>query len=723
MRTFFNLPFNKRIKRFPVDLAVFKRGHQGRYGSFEHGHSLSCMRQTELNLSVCNAIGKKALSAALIFSLFCGAFMEFPSAYATTSHHLGSANRNSVAVSAVKDIQRDNWASAFQKIGQSKDPLYMNLYLWLLFTKMETKDWKDGNYLRLTRFIRENKDWPKLSKLVLLVEGVMPYSLSNAEVLAWYNDYPPQTLNGMERYMEALMIEGKHDQARKYLENWWATTVVSRDQQREIYQKFGQFLTIDAHKKRFDYLLLNGHYDNARGIARVLENGYPELAEARIALAQNSGAAEGLLARVPSNLQKDPGLLYERLHWRREKGLDAAAIEILNYQPPSDKILNKEDWWKERHIMIRRSLEKHDYKAAYKLASNHIQSDGVPYAEAQFLSGWLALRYMQKPKEALNAFTEMYPKMKTPISKSRAAYWAGRAASDAGNRELATDWYKKAAQFRTVFYGQLAANALTIQGDLGAHEIPALSSADDQSFKNNDLVKISEIFQAAGDKDNSGRFLKAFVQSEAKAGAYRFAAEKAADMGEYSLAVSIAKDAMKDGWIMTKQAYPVVTHWIPDTNGVELALVHGIIRQESVFDTYAMSHAGAMGLMQLMPATAREVAGKMEMSFSQEWLHTRPEYNTKLGSAYLARLLRKYDNFYPLAIAAYNAGPGRVDGWIKTFGDPRQQGMDVVDWIEMIPVSETRNYVQRVTEGMYVYRLRLRGIQGQPEKALSIATK
>lgn len=678
-----------------------------------------------VNLSLQGRLGKKTLKSFLILMAFSSMTQPISVANAKVEPvvRLQSSDARRLSVSAIKDSLNDRWGEARRKFLESRDPLAAKLYLWMLFTKKENKDWDTANFIKLSQFVRHNSDWPGISKLQVLVEGVMPYDMSNAEVLAWYSDYPPQTPMGMERYMDALIIEGKKDKAREFLADWWAETQTSRDQQRKIFQKFGQFLTLDAHMRRFDSLLSNGYYENARAMAGVLGQGYPELAEARIALAEDKGGVEGALARVPQYLQNDPGLLFERLRWRRKHDLDAGAIEILEHQPSADKIRNQEDWWKERHIVIRRLLEEHKYKDAYKLASKHRQTEGLPFAEAQWLAGWLALRYMDKPTDAYEYFTAIYPKVNTPVSKSRAAYWAGRAATAMKKKDMAQDWYRKAAQFRTVFYGQLAASELMIEGDLTEKDVPSLASEDREIYARNDLIQVSKLLYEAGEKDMSARFLHAFVDSQAKPKAYRYAAEMAIGMGDNYLAVNIAKKAIKEGWVMTKQSYPVISEWMSNTSGVEMALVHSLIRQESIFDQHAESHAGAMGLMQLMPRTAKEVAGKIDVSFDERWLKDRPEYNIRLGSAYMARLLSRYNGYYPLAIAAYNAGPGRVDGWLKTFGDPRKHEIDLLDWVEMVPVYETRNYVQRVMEGLYVYRLRLRNIQGQPETRLDVAIR
>ncbi len=553
-------------------------------------------------------------------------------------------------------------------------------------------------------------------------EEVMPESLSNAEILAWYSDFPPKTSYGMGRYMDAMIIEGKRDQARAFLANWWASTLISNKQQSKIFKEYGHFLTLDAHKKRFDALLHDGHYNNALKLADVLGNGYPELARARIALAKgkNSGLSN-LISKIPSYLKNDAGLLYERLRWRRKRDMDAGALEILDNAPDASDIQNPKAWWSERHIMIRRLLNKGDYTKAYSLSDSHIQKDGLAYAQAQWLAGWLALRFMNKPEQALMRFSAMYQKVKTPVSKARAAYWSGRAASKLRQYDLAKIWYEKAASFQTVFYGQLAGAALSRKNQLPKSSLPKLFRSDRRNYDKNELIQAYRLFGGAGMDDISKRFLYAFLESEGTPKSYIFAAQITSDEGDSYESVKIAKKATRKGLFLTKQSYPTITKQLIGIEHVEWALIHALIRQESMFDIDAKSHAGALGLMQIMPATAREVCGKIDIPYNKNWLISKPRYNITVGSAYMSQLIKRYGGSYPLAIAAYNAGPGRVNSWLKLYGDPRRGEINLIDWIELIPIYETRNYVQRVMESAYTYRLRLRGIQEQPKALLHVA--
>ncbi|MGQ0527099.1 MAG: lytic transglycosylase domain-containing protein [Alphaproteobacteria bacterium] len=626
------------------------------------------------------------------------------------------AAENAAIVRALEMTEPGQWQEALNQLSASRDPLAHKIYTWLACKNDEPS----CDFETLYRFIDENPGWPQMDKLLRQAEEKMPRSIGLSEALRWFAMYPPQTDSGLDIYMNAMISSGRENEARAFITDWWARTLVSREAQKDIYSVYGSYIDVQAHRRRFDMLLFARQYPNARAMANVLGPGYLELAEARIALAGELPGVEDAISRVPHSLQKDPGFLYERLHWRRVHALDAEAVEILYDPPPASQVQNPEDWWKERNILIRRMLEKRYYRNAYLLASKHGLKKGPEYAEAEWLGGWLALRFVKNPSKARQHFKNMYDSVVTPMSRSRGAYWAGRAADAAGDKAAAKDWYGEAAKFQTVFYGQLAGSELGLSNALPNAAPPKLNEDDLVRYNTHDLVRASKIFYEAGMKSEGLRFLKAFLAQDPTPKAYRFAAELAAELGQYSSGLQIAKDATAKGMFLTAQSYPMITERMQAQNP-EWALVHSIIRQESMFDAEARSPSGALGLMQLMPDTAREVAGKQDIAYRAAALTSDQNYNVRLGSFYLDSLLQRYAGSYALAIAAYNAGPGNVNKWIVLFGDPRTGEIDLIDWIELIPFSETRNYVQRVMEGVYVYRLRLMGRQNPPFPPIHVA--
>lgn len=628
---------------------------------------------------------------------------------------LPAGAENSGSVRAVQAMQQEKWSFAKKIANESKDPLTNKIFTWMYFQQESA----ESNFTVLAQFIRNNPDWPRIDKLREKAERGMPSALSNAEVVVWFADYPPRTANGLDRYAEALIDTGKQDEAKKIIAEWWASKLATREEQQNIYYKYGALIDMNAHRRRLDTLLFSGQYTNARGIAQVLGHGFPELTEARIGIAEDKPGINALIAKVPKNLRSDPGLMFERLRWRRKNDLDIEAMQILNSAPSPDHIANPEGWWKERHIIIRRLLERKMYKNAYTLASKHGLEEGVSYADAEWLAGWLALRYMNQPKKAAKHFDALYKSVKTPVSKARAAYWLGRTGDALGERDVAGQWDSEAAKYQTVFYGQMSGATLGLKSALPHAAPPELTAHDKEAMNRNDLIRAARLFHVAGMKKESSLFLEQFAKKQETPKAYRFAAETASSLKQYYTAVKIAKDATAKGLFLTAQSYPVITERLGNAP-VEWALIHSIIRQESMFDPSAQSPVGATGLMQLMPNTAKNLAKQIGMPYNTARL-TNSDYNIRLGTRYLQELLERYDGSYPMAIAAYNAGPGRVDKWVKTFGDPRNGSVDLVDWIEMIPIYETRNYVQRVMESVYVYRLRLKGIQQPPEAEIHVA--
>jgi len=650
----------------------------------------------------------------LLFVAIVGVLSVYPAIHLLANTPPASDKK---AIQALKALDQGAWAAARDIAASSSDPLTGKIFFWMMFTTGN----EGGNFVQLTQFIRKNPHWPRIDKLREKAEKTMPADMPFSDVIVWFNDYTPQTPRGVDLYVSALISSGQTPKAREFLAGWWASTPLAREDQRTLFRKYNRYINTAAHHKRLDMLLFEERYDSALGIADVLQQGYPQLAQARIALAQENGNAEALLAQIPRNLRNDPGLSYERLRWRRKNDYNQGAIEILDRMPDIDKIQNPKGWWKERHIIIRRMLEEKNFKMAYHLASNHKLEQGAEFAEAEWLAGWLALRFMKDPKAAFARFQNMHQKVESPMSLSRAAYWAGRAAKVIGDSVSAARWYREAAKFQSMFYGQIAATELSLSGESLSAAPPKLTPEDFAKFRAHELVRAARLFHAAGMKSEASSFIKAFVEAEETPKAYLYGAELASDLERYYDAISIAKKAGTKGMFLTVQAYPVINDKIKDTR-LEKALVHSLIRQESMFDTDARSPAGALGLMQLLPTTAQETARKIGINHSTEWLTSKPDHNIRLGSAFLARLLDKYDGAYPLAIAAYNAGPGRIDKWLEIFGDPRTGQIDIIDWIELIPIYETRNYVQRVVEGTYVYRMRLKHMQNNPPQTLSMAT-
>jgi len=608
-------------------------------------------------------------------------------------------NSESTIRQALQAVKKNQWQTGERLIAASKDPLARDLYYWFYYRDSSNKN---VSYAKLARFARARADWPKMGTVRARVEKTMPDTIKATDAVAWFNDYEPRSARGFFIYANALVGTGQNQKAKALITKWWAEKPLSRNEQKKLYATYHRYIGAASHRKRLDNLIDKRQYTNARAVATVLGQGYPELTEARIALASQKSNVNDVIARVPSKFQNDPGLLFERLRWRRRKKLNSGAIEILNKAPNMSRVFNASEWWQERHIVIRRLIEDKKFRQAY-----------------EFLAGWIALRKRSQPAHALDHFTKLYNNVKSPISKARGAYWAGRAETEMGNTARATEWYNRAARFQTTFYGQTAGTQLGSRTALNFAAPPNLTAEDISRFNADDQIRAAKILHKTGLKKDSGLFLKSFVAEEKTPKAYIFATKLASDMKDNFAAVQIAKEATNKGLFFTAQSFPTITNDLRNVS-TDWAFVHSLIRQESQFNQYANSPVGALGLMQLMPGTAKETAGKIGLRYSKSQLTANPSYNIALGSEYMRRMLARYAGSYPLAIAAYNAGPGRVDRWLKIYGDPRLGNTDLLDWIETIPIYETRNYVQRVLEGTYIYHLRLKRVKPDTKKPIHL---
>ncbi len=427
---------------------------------------------------------------------------------------------------------------------------------------------------------------------------------------------------------------------------------------------------------------------------------YRALAEARLALLLHAPAADLLVARVPASLQTDSGLLNAELRSRREKDMTDAAVAILRGNPGDP--LHPEAWWRERQIIARRVLASGDFDLAYKIAAQHGVLDGKAYADANFLLGYIALRFKKDPALAFDDFSHILTRADTPYAKARAAYWGGRAAEAEAKPDLARKWYAAGADHMATFYGQLAAHQLGNDAPPKPVPEPVATGAERAAFDGDEVVRATKIFFAIGDRQHSKDFLMHLADQAQTPTQFSMLATLAEQNSRLDLGIAIAKRAIVAGTPLMIHGYPIVA--LPPGGTTEAALLYAVIRQESGFDLDAVSPAGARGLMQLMPATANSTAAKLGQPFSLPRLTSDGLYNIELGRGYLQNLIEDFGGSYALAIASYNAGPGRTRQWLAEYGDPRGGKVDMVDWIETIPIDETRLYVQRVLENLQVYR-------------------
>jgi soluble lytic murein transglycosylase len=640
------------------------------------------------------------------FALACVLAFLLP---ATARAELLSAADRSTYRAALDSVHRGKYHDAQLHAGRARDKLLGKAIDW-----MELSRPGSGRSFRdIVAFHDQNSDWPGLSGLRMRAEDAIA-GLSDDELRAWFERYPPVTAFARLRQADILFAGGKREAALELVRSVWIETDFGKAEEKLVLQRYGQYLRGEDQIRRLDRLVWDSNDDGAkRQYARVPAE-WKAVAEARFQLAQLASNALTLVGKVPAKLQKDPGLLYERARYLRRKDRFQEATEIVANAPANTG--RPSAWWTERQILARRALLDGNAKLAYRLAARHgLEQGTVSYFEGEFLAGWIALRFLNDAPSAYNHFVHLHDTAKLPISVARGAYWAGRAAEARNEKQLAATWYVTASEHQATYYGQLARTKLGKDAPPKLLPEPAPTAQEIAAFERKDLVRIARMLHELGETDKAKPFVLRLSDLAKTPADHALTARLAEQLGRPDLEVSIGKRASYVGVPLMLHGYPVISM---GRGGVsERPLVLAMTRQESAFDIDAVSRAGARGLMQLMPTTAKEVAKAQGLPFSADRLTRDPSYNLALGRSYLDGLLDSFGGSYVLSIAAYNAGPTRVRQWMRDYGDPRAPEIDVIDWVESIPVNETRNYVQRVLENLQVYRVRM----GDSQLAFSIS--
>jgi soluble lytic murein transglycosylase len=614
---------------------------------------------------------------------------------------------------ALNEADRKNWPEAMRHSLLIRNRAAAKFVLWYRLT---TKD-SGATLAEIVAFQEQNPTWPRMALLQRRAEeAVLAYPMSQQDLLTWFGKNPPQTGEGKLRYGKVLLASGQIESGRQWIQRAWVEDDFSTSRQREIIANYGNQLTPAAHKARLDRLLWDRSTADARYTASLIGANAMALAEARIRLMTRSSAATDAVSRVPSSLKSDVGLLFDRIRYERKTGNDTATVPLILTAPGKPhQMVNPDAWWLERRIAARVALNNGQYNEAYAIVANHGLKDGSDFADAEFMAGWIALQYLNKPDLAQGHFQKLKASVSTPISTSRADYWLARTASAKGDKQNAEVYYRLASRNPTTFYGQLGASALShMKGQDGRLHLPTdprPTAEQKTAFRNNELVEVAQILHDFDRETQEWSFMLHLADTLQTPQELVQLADMALAFNDRKLSLRIAKIASQRNILLPQRAYPTgyMPNYTPKGPPVEKALVYGLSRQESEFDPQAKSPVGARGLMQLMPNTAKTVARQIDVPYSKSRLTTDPAYNAMLGSAHLGDLIQGYSGSYVMSVAAYNAGSSRVDEWTTKFGDPRSTSVDPIDWIENIPFSETRNYVQRVMENLEVYRTRLSG--------------
>lgn len=604
--------------------------------------------------------------------------------------HAGADNVSG-ALSAASDR---NWGTALALADNSGNDALSTLIRWQYMLDSDS----GAGFNEIMDFIAKNPDWPDSKKLRVRAELSLATSpTDDSSLIAAFGSENPITGIGKIRLAQALINTGIASKERidTLVKEGWIQGDFDTSEEQQILKQFGGILTTKDDIARVDRLLWDEKITPAKRLLGTLPQEHQTLFSARIALIQKEKSASKLIDKVSGKFKTDAGLLYERMRFRARKNDDTGVRQILISLP--DDVPYPEKWWRYRELQTRVAIDAGEYKTAQKLLKGYETLEGTDLANGLWLDGWVHLEFLRESQKALNIFSKMYDTVKYPVSRARAAYWAAKAAGERGDSGSARSWHEKAAAYPTTFYGQLAATQLNKNTSLNLpSDISSSSSGRDST-----LQKAIALAIQYDDYNLASRLISHAVENADSDDKAISAALIGQSMNVPFLSVRGAKKALQRNIVMLNAGYP--TPQTPYDIPIERALALAIARQESEYDPNARSPANALGLMQLLPSTAKETAGKIGLPYSRAMLLS-PDYNFTVGSHYLARLISAYDGSYVMAIAAYNAGPGNVSKWSRQFGTPGNAVESAINWIEKIPFSETRNYVQRVLENLQIYR-------------------
>jgi soluble lytic murein transglycosylase len=602
-------------------------------------------------------------------------------------------------------IHANRWSDAQLAAGSYADPIATKLvtYFHLLAPGGATAN-------DIADFMTQNPDWPNQALLERRRQEAIAAEPDQASVLAQCQADKPTLPQALLRCAEADANDGHHTEAAEAARRAWLTGITDPAAEAAFLHRWSGAVQPDDQWARLQHLAWHDPAAVARQIQR-LDPSHRAAAEVLHALQDDAPNAEALLAALPAAARADPVVMLDHARWLRhaDRTADALALwqrdgETAQRDAPPDELAA---FWTERNLLARRLLQDGNNAGAYALASDHGAITSAQMLDAEFLAGFIALRRLNDPTAAAQHFTTLAGLSDAAITQGRAYYWLGRAAAAEGKDPRAD--YERAAAWPTTFYGQLAALALGDDVAALARRITALhdpSYTRDQvlAFTDREVVRAAAMLVAWNDPQRARAFLLRMDELAPDPADRALTARFALRLGLPDTAVFIARRMGRDGLTLPEAGWPIAAE--PPAEPVDPAVALGLIRQESSFDIGAVSPSGARGLMQLMPFTAQAVAKQIGTATSLVSLTADPAHNMRLGTAYLREMLDRYDNSLPLAVAAYNAGPHRVDEWLPENGDPRVGPIDMIDWIELIPLNETRNYVQRVLENVVIYRAR-----------------
>jgi soluble lytic murein transglycosylase len=625
-----------------------------------------------------------------------------PAAVAATSS-TSQADKETLE-NVIELVRKQKAADASEAQAAISDPVARKLAEWLILRS----DNNNASVERYRAFVLANPSWPSQTFLRRRIEAALwDDRRDDAVVWSWFENESPISAKGKFALAKAMLARGDRSNAERLVREAWRHDGMTEDTERTAIDMFGALLTAGDHKARMDSLLYSTEQE-AGGMraAKRLGSGHVALAKARIAANRKSSNLKSLLDAVPRELHNDPGYMLARIQWlRREEKFHEAAQLMLAVPKDPNRLYNLNEWWIERRLLARKMLDVGESRTAYLIARDAaLPSRDIYKTEQEFTAGWIALRFLKDPAVAAQHFARIGVGSANPTALARAGYWQGRAAEAAGRAQEARAAYGRAAEQSTSYYGQLA------RAKLGLPQLELNGIPRGRGGERLEIVRAVQLLYELDERDLAIPIFADMGENgdpEALVGLGELTSRHKDARGMLLL----GKAALNRGLPFDHYAYPV--NGIPSFRQigpeVEPSVVYSIARQESAFNPAVVSPAQAYGLMQVTPDAGRYVCKRAGVSFDLNRMKTDPVYNAMLGAAELGGLIEDYRGSYILTFAGYNAGRGSVRKWIERYGDPRDPKVDAVDWVELIPFSETRNYVQRIMENLQVYRARFGG--------------
>jgi len=587
--------------------------------------------------------------------------------------------------------------------GTISDPVARKVVEWVILRSDDT----DAESSRYAAFIAANPSWPSVLTMRRRAEALLWQERPDPQTaLAFFRNDAPRSAKGRFALARALLAQGDVAGAQQAIRQAWREDSFSGDVETQARAMFGTLITPADDKVRMDVRLYAEDDDAGLRAAHHLDDTQLAIAKARAAVINKANNARALLDAVPAAAQRDAGYIFSRIQWFRRTDKIAEAVQWMLAAPHDPAVVGDPDqWWIERRLLARKLLDLGEFKKAYEIASAAAPPKGENFrAEQQFTAGWIALRFLHEPTAALAHFARIADGVVNPITLARSFYWQGRAAEASGHDRDARGYYETAAHYSTAYYGQLARARLGLD-EVNLRRLPEPAA----ELRGLEVARAFEILYAIDARDIIASMSADLGDKATDGAALTALADITSRHNDARATLLIGKLALGRGMPFEQFAFP--DFGVPDFQQigpqVDRSVIYSIVRQESAFNPRDVSSANALGLMQVTPAAGRDTAKRFNVPFDQRRLGSDIVYNAQLGTAELGNDLATWRGSYILAFVAYNAGPRRAKEWIEQYGDPRDPKVDPIDWIERIPISETRNYVQRVLENMQIYRARL----------------